>query len=78
MSVSTLSNVVFTASGGSGIYTWTLSNTSLGFLTINNAIATYQNAAVAGINILTVADSSNNTATATITQNNSTGFPPLP
>ena len=59
---------VFTASGGSGTYTWTLVNTALGSISTANATATYNNLAVIGTNALTVTDSNSNSASATITQ----------
>ena len=50
-------------------YTWSLSDSTLGgFVSITNDTAIYQNTTNVGVNTLTVTDSSNNTASATITQ----------
>ncbi|MBI3985453.1 MAG: hypothetical protein HY343_00910 [Lentisphaerae bacterium] len=63
-------NVIrFVASDGTAPYTWTLSNPSLGTLyTASNNTAFYQSATNAGVNLVTVNDADNNTATATVTQ----------
>ena len=77
LSASTSASTAFTASGGDGLYTWTLSNNSLGVILTNNlpgpyatndATAVYQNGVVAGVNILTVSDAGGDSASATITQ----------
>jgi len=69
LEASLVTNVVFTASSGDSNYTWSLSNSTLGaFVSITNPTAIYQNTTNVGVNILTVTDSSNYTASATITQ----------
>jgi hypothetical protein len=62
--------VTFAASGGNIPYTWSLSDNTLGTVyTSTNATVLYQSTTNVGINTLTVRDSSDNSAIATITQN---------
>ena len=68
LSSTTSVTTAFTATGGSGGYMWNLSNASLGTLGTNGAIATYENAMIAGTTVLTVMDSSGSSASASITQ----------
>ena len=57
-----------TASGGSSNYSWTVKDSSLGALASSGSTAIYTSETNQGINYVTVTDSSNNVATATITQ----------
>ena len=62
----------FTASGGTGSYSWSVANSSLG--TVNPASGstiTYTSRSVAGQNTITVRDSAGNAATATATYSSS-------
>ena len=70
LTASTPSATLFDATGGDGIYTWTLSNNGLGSVVNqnDNTEATYQSHAVVGTNTLTVTDSTGLSAAATITQ----------
>ncbi len=58
----------FTASGGSGSYTWSVSNSSLGSVNPTTGISTtYTSTKVSGANIVTVTDSLGTSKTATAT-----------
>lgn len=67
-----LTNIVeFSATGGSGSYTWSLSESSLGALyltTTNTAVILYQSTTNTGTNLLTARDPDNNSANARIIQ----------
>ena len=70
LSAANISVVTFTATGGNIPYTWSLSDNTLGMVyTSTNTSALYQSVTNAGINTLTVRDSSGNSVSATITQN---------
>ena len=58
---------VFTASGGTGTYTWTLSSTNYGSLSSSGNQATFTASGVAGSVTVTITDSSGDSASATIT-----------
>jgi hypothetical protein len=69
LSSASIGVVTFTATGGNIPYTWSLSDNTLGTVYIStNATALYQSTTNAGVNTLTVRDSSGNSAFATITQ----------
>ena len=64
--------VEFTAGGGNNSYTWSMNNNTLGALyvaTSNTAFALYQNSTNIGTNLITVRDSSGDSANARIVQN---------
>lgn len=61
-------DVVFTVTGGTPDYSWTVLNPDLGSLTEANTTAIYKSKAVAGQNIITVMDANSNGVSATITQ----------
>ena len=61
----------FTADGGNNSYKWSMNNDTLGTLyvaTTNTAIALYQNSTNTGTNIITVRDSSGDSANARVVQ----------
>ena len=60
--------VHFSASAGSGTYSWSQSDSSLGALTASNATATYVSHAVVGTNTVTVTDSNGSSASARVEQ----------
>ena len=63
--------VEFVAGGGDNSYTWSMNNDALGALyvaTSNTAYALYQNSTNTGTNLITVRDSSDNSANARIVQ----------
>ena len=63
--------VEFTADGGDNSYKWSMNNDTLGTLyvaTTNTAIALYQNSTNIGTNLITVRDSSGDSANARIVQ----------
>ena len=60
--------VVFTASGGDGVYTWSLSSPGLGTLVPNGATASYTAEMIIGNNTIVVS-SGGQVGTASISQN---------
>ena len=63
--------VEFTADGGDNSYKWSMNNDTLGTLyvaTTNTAFALYQNSTNTGTNLITVRDSSGDSANARIVQ----------
>lgn len=63
--------IAFTAFGGKNDFTWSMNNNSLGSLylaTTSTAVALYQNSTNIGTNIITVRDSSGDSANARIVQ----------
>lgn len=64
-----VTNVVLSASGGSGIYTWSVSDPDMGTITANGDWAVYTSAGSVGANTVTVSDDRGNSATAGILQN---------
>ena len=69
ISVTNVSEATFTASGGTGIYTWSVGNSALGqLLYTNDATAFYQNTTGRGTNTIIAADSNGQLGSATIIQ----------
>jgi|GEM_PF-1281916 len=63
--------VEFTAGGGNNSYKWSMNNDTLGTIYVaitNTAIALYQNSTNTGTNLITVRDSSGDSANARIVQ----------
>lgn len=60
--------VTFTASGGASNYSWSVKDSALGSLTDSGSTAIYTSKTNQGNNYVTVTDSSNNVATATVVQ----------
>lgn len=65
-SVST--NMLFTASGGTPPYTWSVADGSLGSIVSSGTTAIYTSATNAGRNFVTVVDAESNTVSATVNQ----------
>ena len=67
-----VTNIVeFTALGGNNSYKWSMNNDLLGSLyiaTTSTAVALYQNSTNTGTNIISVRDSSGDSATARVVQ----------
>ena len=60
--------VTFTASGGNGDYSWTISNTNLGEIFVADETALYKSTTNAGVNVISVYDGNADMATVDITQ----------
>ncbi len=56
LDASTIKDVVFTVWGGAGVYTWSISDDSLGSIVSGDATAIYTSKAVAGENTVTATD----------------------
>jgi hypothetical protein len=67
LDASAVTDVVFTVSGGSGTYTWSLSDDSLGTLAAGSTTAIYTSEAVSGENTISVTDG-DSTASASVIQ----------
>jgi hypothetical protein len=66
--IATNGTKVYTASGGTSPYTWTVSNSSLGSVSPSTGNSTTYTAKGAGVNTITVTDSASHTDSETITQ----------
>jgi len=67
-SAASVTNITFTASGGTTSYTWRVSDATLGTVLSSGAYAVYTSKTNSGMNFLTVTDSGTNSVSATITQ----------
>ena len=60
--------VTFTASGGDGTYSWTVSNTNLGEIYVADETAIYKSSTNAGVNVVSVYDGNADVASVEVTQ----------
>jgi hypothetical protein len=68
VNAASLTNVSFTASGGTTPYTWSVSNATIGTVAGNESNAVYTPYGVTGLNGVMVTDANTNTVTAYVTQ----------
>lgn len=68
ISTVTVTNVLFTASGGEPPYTWTVNDGALGSVVDAGDTAIYTSTATNGQNFVTVTDTESNSVSATINQ----------
>ncbi len=68
VSASSVTNVAFSAFGGTPPYTWSVNDHSIGFIAVSNNTAIYTAYALTGLNYVVVNDSVSNSVSATVTQ----------
>ena len=60
--------IVFNASGGSGNYSWSISDSGLGSIDGNGSTAVYTSQMASGVNVVMVTDDASGSGATTITQ----------
>lgn len=69
ISISAVTNVAFSVTGGTAPFAWSVNDNALGTLVASGANAIYTSKTNAGMNFVTVTDGNTNSVAATVTQN---------
>lgn len=65
----TETNIVFSATGGTATYSWNISDSSLGTITVSGGTAIYTSTTNQGQNFVTLTDAVSNSVAAVVNQN---------
>jgi hypothetical protein len=68
VSASSVTNIAFSAFGGTPPYTWSVNDHTIGFVAGNDNTAIYTAYALTGLNYVVVNDAASNSVSATVTQ----------